>query len=96
LEQDGSPRESLLKYYVSVYPQRVAGRNLETSYEDNRFMLDYDPIDTKAPTVIAIPKRFSHATVTVNGVQIPSNPEQRRFEHTSTVSAGRQRIVVEW
>lgn len=96
LEQDGSPRESLLKHYMSVYPQRVAGRNLETVYEDDCFTLAYDPIDTEAPTVIAIPKRFSHATVTVNGVQIPFDPEQRRFEHPSAVTAGRQKIVVEW
>lgn len=95
-DENGAPRYALLRHYVSVYPQRVAGRNLETRYEKNGFFLAYDPIETDAPTIIAIPNTYSHAHVWVNGVEVPFSPELRRFAHRIRPAEGRQTIEVRW
>lgn len=96
LDENGEPRYDLLRHYVFVYPQRVAGRNIETQYENERFTLAYDPIETDAPTVIAIPEMYSHARIWVNGAEVEYDPMQRRFKYNGGPGNSRQTIEVRW
>ncbi len=95
LDENGAPRDALLRHYVSIYPQRIAGRNIETRYEDNEFHLAYDPLPINAPTVIAVPEMYRHARIWVNDKEAAFDPEPRRFEHHNS-GHKRQCIVVRW
>ncbi len=96
LDEHGAPQEALLKHYVSVYPQRVAGRNLKTDYGVDYMRIAYDPIVSRRPTVVAIPKRCEQARVYVNGCEAVYDSLRRCFEHTSRPEEGRQTIEVHW
>jgi endoglycosylceramidase len=96
LDEQGTPRWILLEHLVWAYPQRVAGTKLETEYGDKHLKLSYDPIDTKAPTVLYIPARYANIRIFVNGEAVPFKPGQLYFEHHAKPVDGRQRIEARW
>lgn len=96
LDEQGAPRWIILDHLIWAYPQRVAGTRLKTEYGDNYLILSYDPIDSKAPSVLYIPEKCDNIRILVNGQPVPFKPGQRYFEHQAKPGDGRQTIEARW
>lgn len=82
---------------VRLYPQRIAGRNARWTRQDHRFELQYEPVDTAAPTVIFVPRSVQPTRVLINGVETPFDHQRSLcFEYTHGNARGQQTIVIEW
>lgn len=60
------------------------------------FELQYDPIDTNAPTIIFVPTGLSGVRVTVNGAEVQWDAAQQYFTHLNAGATERQTIRIEW
>ena len=96
LDENGGPIEGLLAPLVSVYPQRIAGRNPEWRLTAREFELSYDPIATAAPTEIFIPAALKNVTVTINGTPAPFETNRSRFLYQHRDRTERQTIRIAW
>lgn len=96
LDADGRPIEGLLEPLVSVYPQRIAGRNPRWRRSAEEFELVYDPIATNAPTLIFIPEQLKHATLTINGQAAELQWEQRCIVYRNPAALERQTLRITW
>lgn len=85
-----------LPLLITVYAQRIAGRNPVTEWEDNAFTLSYDPIRCDAPTVVFVPLGLTDVRVTINDKPVRRDRSSCYIHHRHGQADARQTIRVEW
>jgi endoglycosylceramidase len=85
LAADGSEKPELLAAVVRPFPERVAGRPLEFSFDaaSEVFKFRYTP-DTKvtAPTLVSLPTKFRDWNATCEGCEVEKEERQLRVTRT--------------
>jgi endoglycosylceramidase len=79
---------------VRIYPQKIAGKNPRWQFKKGKFVLEYETVEMDAPTVIAVPEKFSHAVIKVNG-KIMAYDGSLRFKYYNDESE-RQIVEISW
>ncbi|HVP09574.1 MAG TPA: cellulase family glycosylhydrolase [Phycisphaerae bacterium] len=95
VDENGAANERLA-HLVEVYPQRIAGRNPEIQYGPRSFQLQYDPIDTAAPTVVFVPGSLGGVRATANGSTVAPDAASHCILHYNAGATERQIMRVEW
>lgn len=91
LDPDGNLTKHMDKL-VQVYPQRIAGSNPSYECGSNKFVLMYETINIKSPTIIFIPEHLKDVQIVIN------NKEYPRAEYFTYMndSSKKQVILITW